>query len=71
MVQHSSGNSIRKFRCTLFPVFGTGSRKVEYHLIISPFSSLLRVRGIRVTSALLIKKLENGLKMINVILLHA
>lgn len=64
MVQHSSGNSIPKFRCTLFLAFETGSRKIVYHLIISPFSSLLRVRVIRATSAVLIKKIgkrfENG-----------
>ena len=66
MVQHFSGNYIPKFRCTLFPAFETGSRKIVYYLIISSFSSLLRVRGIKVTSAILIKKKsENGLKMIN------
>ena len=68
MVQHFSGNCFPKFRCTLFPVFETGSRKIVYHLIISSFSSLLRVRGIKVTSAILIKKKsENGLKVINAI----
>ena len=56
MVQHFSGNYIPKFRCTLFLVFGTGSRKIVYHLIISSFSSLLRVRGIKFTSAIVIKK---------------
>ena len=67
MVQHFSGNCIPKCRCTLFLVFGTGSRKIVYHLIISSFSSLPRVRGIKVTSAILIKKKksENGLKMID------
>ena len=59
MVQHFSGNYIPKFRCTLFLVFGTGSRKIVYHLIISSFSSLLRVRGIKFTSAIVIKKKEN------------
>ena len=68
MVQHFSGNYIPKFWCTLFLVFETGSRKIVYHLIISSFSSLLRVRGIKVTSAILIKKKsENGLKVINAI----
>ena len=56
MVQHFSGNYIPKFRCTLFPAFETGSRKIVYYLIISSFSSILRVRGIKVTSAILIKK---------------
>ena len=56
MVQHFSRNYITKFRCTLFLVFETGSRKIVYHLIISSFSSPLRVRGIKVTSAILIKK---------------
>ena len=66
MVQHFYGNYIPKFRFTLFLVFETGSRKIVYHLIISSFSSLLRVRGIKVTSAILIKKKsENGLKMID------
>ena len=59
MVQHFSRNYITKFRCTLFLVFETGSRKIVYHLIISSFSSPLRVRGIKVTSAILIKKKKN------------
>ena len=67
MVQHFSGNYIPKFRCTLFLVFEKGIRKIVYHLIIS-FTSLLRVRGIKVTSAVVIKKKrksENGLKMMS------
>ena len=68
MVQHFSGNYIPKFRCTLFLVFEKGIRKIVYHLIISSFTSLLRVRGIKVTSAIVIKKKrksENGLKMMS------
>ena len=53
MVQHFSWNSLRKFWCTLFPAFGTRSRKIVHHLIISPFSSLLRVRVIKDTPALI------------------
>ena len=67
MVLHSSVNSIRKCWCTLFPAFGTGSRKIVHHLIISPFSSLLRVRVFK-SYVRPNRKSENGLKMINVIL---